>query len=193
MTTFWLLGLFLATGVCTGSVDDAECLKNPSFDAPWIEVLPECDQAAGWRRWGAWVNRHLSGPGWEARTGDGLVAYHHWQSDTADAGWYQDVSNLVGGVVYRFSVYVLWEPTCNASNVELSVENPEDGQLLGVNRFVREDFRPHWTPAWVHARIPAGQTAARFRIRCVHGFGGETAPAAGCIKFDDASVREVKR
>lgn len=182
----WLT-LMVLLGV-SGLTNAAE-LANPSFDEPESSDPSEYDQAAGWERWGSWANRHENQPEWKPRSGLGLIAYHHWQSDSPSAGWCQDVTNLVGGSSYRFSVWAQWEPNCNAENVELRIEPFGGGAPLAVETFTSETVDQTWTYITVQAKLPPSVTEARCVIRCNHGFGGAVQDARGAIKFDDAALK----
>lgn len=166
-------------------------LVNPGFDEPKSPDPSDYDQAAGWVRWGSWANRHDNLPEWPSRNGKGMVAYHHWLSDSPDAGWYQDVTNAVPGGYYRFSVWAQWEANCNAESVELSIEPFGGGEPYAAEKFGAKRINTTWTYITVHGRLPAHVTRARFVIRCHHGFGGALPDAQGAIKFDDAALTKV--
>jgi hypothetical protein len=164
-------------------------LSNPSFDEPKSAEPPECDQAAVWERYGSWANRHASQGEWEARTGPAMVAYHHFQSDSPNAGWFQDVVNLKSGVPYTFSVWAKWDANCNASNVNIKIEKYAGGGPDYVSHaYSSASVGTNWTKISVQGALPEGVSNARVTIECIQGFHGDCTHAAGSIKFDDASL-----
>jgi len=167
-------------------------LLNPGFDEPKQASCPEYDEAAGWERWGSWANRFANQPQEKARHGDGLIVYVHWRSDSPDAGWYQDVKNLTGGVFYQFSVWARWDANCNASNVELRIESTDKHIPYKIDRYTAHDIKDKWTYITVQARLPREVNEARIVIKCTHGYGGTVEPASGAIKFDDASLKPLR-
>lgn len=179
-------------GLCTARRAEGGILSNPGFDEPKSDQVVECDEAAGWERWGAWVNRHKHGSEWRARNGRALVAYHHWESDSPTAGWSQTVTNLEAGATYRFSVWAQWDPNCNASNVELRIEPDGASRFQLVEQYTAARVGKIWTYLCVQGKMPADATAARLVIQCTHGFAGDTADASGAIKFDDAELTKLR-
>jgi hypothetical protein len=164
-------------------------LLNPGFDEPKSAEPPECDQADAWERYGSWANRHASQSGWEARSGTASVAYHHNQSDSVNAGWFQDVTGLKPGVPYTFSVWALWSPDCNAARINVKFEKyGGGGPDYVVRKYAHTDMGGDWTRIQVQATLPQGVTETRVTIECIHGFGGNCATATGNIRFDDASL-----
>ncbi len=183
----WWIRLAVLLGL-SGAAHAAE-LTNPSFDEPKSDDPSGYDQVAGWERWGSWANRHEAQPEWKPRNGQGLIAYHHWWSESTNAGWYQDVTGLAGGSFCRFSVWAQWEANCNAKSVELSIEPVGGGKPFATKTFTSKDIEPTWTYIIVQGRLPPSVAEARFVIRCNHGFGGAVQDAQGAIKFDDAALK----
>ncbi len=169
------------------SMVNANLLLNPSFDVPKDAEPPECDQALNWERWGSWANRHTNQPGWQVRSGLAMVAYHHWQSDTYNAGWWQDITGLEDGGTYTFSVYAQWESDCNASNINMKIEPWGGGEAYATQSYTSNDVGTGWTLISVEGTLPAGITNARVTIECMAGFGGDTGQQNGALKFDDAN------
>lgn len=181
------LALSLALG--SASIVFGGDLVNPGFEdsSPLDDV--GSDQAFCWDRWGQWMNRMTNEPGWQSRRGDAFLVYQHWRADSAESGWFQDVSNLVAGCRYRFTVWASRDANCNAGIVELIVSPAGGGTPYRVERFGPREIGRHWTLTAVHAKLPDNATAARFSIRCLHGFTGDTSRAQGAIRFDDADVQ----
>ncbi len=171
--------------------EGAVILQNASFDVPEESEPPECDRAQYWSRWGSWANRHTNQPGWQVRSGLAMVAYHHWQSDTYNAGWWQDITGLEDGGTYTFSVYAQWESDCNASNINMKIEPWGGGEAYATQSYTSNDVGTGWTLISVEGTLPAGITNARVTIECMAGFGGDTGQQNGALKFDDANFQAI--
>jgi hypothetical protein len=172
-------------------------LINPSFDEPKVPEPPECDQANGWERWGSWANRHTNEtdqtiePRWQSRSGPGLMAYHHWQSDSVDAGWFQDVTDLLDGSYYRFSVWAKSAANCNASKVQMRIEPLTGTEPYAIRDYSLKDIGENWTYITVWTKLPPEVREIRCKITCVHGFSGNIQTAVGSISFDDAKLERL--
>jgi hypothetical protein len=148
-------------------------LTNPSFEDPGDAT----DRAAGWGRWGQWMNRE---EGWTpVHSGHCLLGYHHWEiTDANESGIYQDVEHAVKGVRYTFGIYANLDkaknPTRDALTIELRLESIIDGQQqIVVSKLYKvADFAPdRWEKLAVLVIVkPSPQNGTR----------------GGAIRFDDA-------
>ena len=171
----------------------ANDLLNASFEEPLEPEPPTCDRAAGWQRWGAWANRRTDKSDVYGRNSPAYLSYEHWSADSPDSGWSQVVSNLTADHVYRFAVWVNWEPYCNARGVELRIEPLVEGASPAVARYSKQDVGDIWELIGVQVRLPKQAEAVRCVIRCTHGFSGDRTEAHGALRFDDASLQDLIR
>lgn len=162
-----------------------ELLKNPSFE----EVGTEPDHAAGWERWGNWMNREDS---WTpTRSGKALIGYHHWQIESGgDSGLWQDAP-VQKGKRYTFSIYVTQDPAKDAKPVqrlELALEATIDGKQAVIVRKVIPGNEIATNPQW--SRLSITGTAPSDKMRVLVRIAPSTeAPRGGAIKMDDASLK----
>lgn len=178
--------MLLAAASLSAAVVRAQTLANPSFE----EQGEQADLASGWSRWGHWVNREND---WTpVRDGSCLMGYHHWQIESSDSsGFYQDVSNVVPGKVYSFSVYANADPsedeTSNADSVELRLETTLYGEqsivVSKIYRFVDLATNGQWSLLRVRAAAPRDILRAVVILT-----PSKDAPRGGALKLDEAAL-----
>ena len=172
------------------SEPEQNLLQNGSFEAV-KDPRDAADQAAGWNRWGHWLNRHDD---WiPVRDGGAILAYHHWQIEAADtSGVWQDVSGLTPGHRYRFTVFANRDPGDGngvaPASVEVRLETPgPDATMLTL---ATTTYRAADLPTgqqWGKLTLEAHATAPRMRVLLMVNPAGET-PRDGALKFDDARL-----
>ena len=165
-------------------------LKNGSFET----VGDAPDTAAGWNRWGDWLNREAA---WTpTRDGTAMIGYHHWQRDTtADSGMWQDVA-VTPGESYEFGLFAHADAPTDGGNaaqrVTVSLEAVVDGTPLALaSRDVDVaslESAGGWSLLTVKAVAPAGTLRVLVRVA-----PSQDGPRAGAVKLDDAFLRQVAR
>jgi len=159
-------------------------LVNGSFE----QVGDQPDQAAGWFRWGDWINREDS---WTpTHDGKALIGYHHWQIEKPDdSGMWQDVP-AVAGKTYEFSIFVQHDDpgtAHGADNIQIALESPgsDPPKTIKLVKTQIEDLATgtNWTRLSV--RGDATANSIRVLIRIVPA---ADEPRGGAVKLDDASL-----
>lgn len=149
------------------------------------------DRAAGWARWGDWLNRETS---WRpTRSGKCLLAYHHGRIRKSDSsGLWQDVREVPRGAPVTFSVYASADQAENGKEdfaaVELRLETTLYGEQSTVasHKWSREAIETNgrWSRLAVHGVAPT--ELLRVLIIVYPGAGGTT--RGGAVKFDEARL-----
>jgi hypothetical protein len=176
------LGLGLAGAVFGGSVR----LLNSSFEDPDTEAdNPYGDLAAGWGRWGAWINRESE---WKpTKDGKCIIGYHHWEiEDGNSSGIYQDLSGTPAGAEFKFTVYASKDKDTNAESVELRLEPFSGGETLASKVYPMSELNKGWSKL----ELAGKSTGEGIRVLVV------VKPAVGedrrgCVKLDDADLDMV--
>lgn len=160
-------------------------LTNGSFEDQGNSV----DVAAGWNRWGPWINRET---GWTpTHSGASEIGYHHWQVETADtSGLWQDVSTEPGGR-YTFSIYAQRDiplaGQTQAANVELRLETLTDHGQIALNTVNFDVGRLASGHRWTHLVLSGTADGPRMRVLVVITPAAD-GPRGGAIKLDDATL-----
>lgn len=159
-------------------------LVNPSFedagDAP--------DRAAGWSRWGDWINREEQ---WTpVRSGHCILGYHHWQiTDANNSGVYQDVEHVVGGMNYTFGIYANLDkakgPARDALTIELRLESIVAGQqqIVATKLYRVADLAPD---QWEKLTVSGAPVNDSLRVLVIITPSRQNGTRGGAIRFDDA-------
>ena len=159
-------------------------LTNPAFEDPGDAT----DRAAGWGRWGQWMNRE---EGWTpVHSGHCLLGYHHWEiTDANESGIYQDVEHAVKGVRYTFGIYANLDkaknPTRDALTIELRLESIIDGQQqIVVSKLYKvADFAPD---RWEKLAVSGAPVNDSLRVLVIVKPSPQNGTRGGAIRFDDA-------
>lgn len=184
MNRVW--SLVLVVGLLAGSAAyGGNLLKNASFeDAEMDADNPYGDLAAGWGRWGHWVNRET---GWKpTRSGKCLIGYHHWEITTDEtSGVYQDVDEVEAETTCVFSVFAAKDKDTNAQSIELRLEKVGGYETLASTVYPLSELKgTGWTKLTVTGRAGADDGV---RVVIVITPAAET-PRSGAIKLDDAEL-----
>lgn len=160
-------------------------LANGSFE----EQGEAADRAAGWNRWGDWMNRETA---WTpTHDGRALIGYHHWRLTGGGAsGLWQDVKAKAGDR-YAFTVLAQHDPATggaqNAGTLELRLESvTPDGQItlnsqdFAVNKLATGQ-------GWSRLSVSGTATSDTLRVLAVINAAAD-APRGGAVKLDDATV-----
>jgi hypothetical protein len=159
-------------------------LVNPSFEDPGDAT----DRAAGWGRWGQWMNREV---GWTpVHSGHCLLGYHHWEvTDANKSGIYQDVERAVKGVGYTFGIYANLDkaknPARDALTIELRLESIVDGQQqIVVSKLYKvADLAPD---RWEKLAVSGASVNDSLRVLVIVKPSTQSGTRGGAIRFDDA-------
>jgi hypothetical protein len=159
-------------------------LANGSFE----QAGASGDVAAGWNRWGAWMNRET---GWTpTRSGSCEIGYHHWQVETAEnSGLWQDVSVEPGGR-YTFSIFAQRDIPHGGQNEAKSVElrleavMPQGQVTLNSRTF---DVSGLAAGKWTRLTVEGTAETRTMRVLVVVN-PAERAPRGAALKFDDAAL-----
>ncbi|MFH0953608.1 MAG: hypothetical protein V1873_04695 [Verrucomicrobiota bacterium] len=177
----------LAVLLLSAAAAAAQTLANPSFEEQGAEI----DLAAGWQRWGQWINRDC---GWTpVRDGNCLMAYHHWQIETPDpSGFFQDFTNATPGKVYTFSLYANTDPAkddcVNAESVELRLETTLYGQpVIVVSKLCKFEALAAGND-WSLLRVRAAAPTETLRVVVILTPAKGDRLRGGAIKFDQAAL-----
>ena len=173
-----------AAAWCACPAARAEELVNPSFEEPETETDNEWgDLAAGWRRWGNWMNRESQ---WvPTRSGNCLMGYHHWRiEENNPSGFFQDVPGIPDGTLCQFSIFVFRDDQTDADSVELRLERLGGFETLASQVFYMDDIR---RKAWGILTVSGRTKGEGVRVLVIvtpKQAGGRQ----GAIKFDDAEL-----
>jgi hypothetical protein len=176
-------GVVSAKVAVTGTVVTPQ-LVNPSFEDPGDAT----DRAAGWGRWGQWMNREDQ---WTpVRSGRCILGYHHWQvSDAKDSGIYQDVEYVVKGMTYKFGIYInldkAQKPSQNARTVELRLESIVEGQPQAVasKAYKVDDLI---ADQWQKLTVSGTPVADTLRVLVIIAPSPQDGTRGGALRMDDA-------
>ncbi|MFH0980120.1 MAG: hypothetical protein V2A79_01095 [Planctomycetota bacterium] len=158
-------------------------LKNSSFETPLDESNWGCDMAAGWIRWGNWMNRET---GWApTHSGQYLIGFHHWRLKGEDnAGFYQDVPEAKAGQKHIFTIHAWVDKTANADSIALEIHSLHGGSVLASEEYsLRMIKEGEWIPLSVSAVPPA----AGLRVMVIVEPKKQGMRKAA-VKFDDADL-----
>ena len=183
--TRWGVGLALAIalGWATGAAAAGVKLANKSFEDPDTEAdNPYGDLAAGWGRWGAWINRESE---WKpTKQGKCMIGYHHWEiEDGNTSGIYQDLPGTPAGAEVTFSVYASRDKDTNAQWIEMRLEPFNGGETLASKIFPMEMVKKGWDRLEVTGKSPAEGVRVLVIVKPAEG-----EDRRGCVKLDDADV-----
>jgi hypothetical protein len=159
-------------------------LVNPSFEDPGDAP----DRAAGWSRWGDWINREEQ---WiPVHSGHCILGYHHWQiPDAKDSGVYQDVDHAVMGAGYTFGIYANLDkaksPAHDALTIELRLESIVGGheQVVASKLYKVADLAPD---QWEKLTVSGAPVSDSLRVLMIITPWPENGTRGGAIRFDDA-------
>ena len=181
--------LLVPAGVVSAKVailDDVvpPALVNPSFEDPGNAP----DRAAGWGRWGQWMNRE---EGWTpVHSGHCLLGYHHWEiTDANTSGIYQDVEHVVKGTGYTFGIYANLDkaknPARDAFTIELRLESTVDGrqQIVASKLYRVADLAPD---RWEKLAVSGAPANASLRVLVIVTPSPQNGTRGGALRFDDA-------
>ncbi|HEY8965125.1 MAG TPA: hypothetical protein VIM58_01705 [Candidatus Methylacidiphilales bacterium] len=163
----------------------AQSLQNPSFE----EAGSSPDRAAGWNRWGDWINRETE---WRpAHGGSCLIGYHHWQiGEAKSSGLWQDVVGIKAGQKVTFGVWVWVDPaTAPASSIELRLETAGEKDQVA---FASATFPLSELPLnrWKELKVSGTVPKDGLRVLLIAN-PSAAAPRDGSVKLDDASLEVV--
>ena len=176
------VSLAVAFAVCMAV--NAQPLINPSFeDAETEQENRWGDLAAGWKRWGNWVNREKQ---WTpTRSGNCLMGYHHWRiEENGTSGFYQDVQDIQEGSLCSFSIFAFIDENTNAESIELRIERMGGFESIASRVYPLSEIRRN---GWGLISV-SGTTkgdGARFLVIITPK---QTPGRQGAIKFDDAEL-----
>ena len=168
----------------------AQVLRNPSFESAGAST----DRAAGWERWGDWINRE---EGWKpTHTGTCLLGYHHWQIPAAkDSGVYQDITGAKKDTMYEFGIFANLDKakpgTLDALTIELRLETVvgDKQQTLASKVYRVADLKPdQWEKLTVRGQSP-NET---LRVLVIVTPSADDSTRGGAIRFDDAFLNESR-
>jgi hypothetical protein len=159
-------------------------LVNPSFEDPGDAT----DRAAGWGRWGQWMNRE---EGWTpVHSGHCLLGYHHWEiADANKSGIYQDVEHAVKGVGYTFGIYANLDkaknPARDALTIELRLESIVDGQprMVASKLYRVDNLAPD---QWEKLTVSGAPINDSLRVLVIVTPSPQNGTRGGALRFDDA-------
>lgn len=160
-------------------------LTNGSFE----QAGDQPDLAAGWNRWGDWMNREA---GWKpTHSGTAEIGYHHWQITSAStSGLWQDAS-VEPGKRYTFSIYAQHDRVeanqHDASTVELRLESTTPGGQVTVNSRNFDVSKLASGSDWTRLSISGTAASDNLRVLVVIT-PAEEGPRGGSIKLDDATL-----
>ena len=188
----WMVALgclLISAGIVSAKVavlDDVVLprLVNPSFEDPGDAT----DRAAGWGRWGQWMNRE---EGWTpVHSGHCLLGYHHWEiTDANESGIYQDVEHAVKGVGYTFGIYANLDkaksPARGAFTIELRLESIVDGQqqIVASKRYKVGNLVPD---QWEKLTVSGAPVNDSLRVLVIITPSPQNGTRGGALRFDDA-------
>jgi len=188
----WIIALgclLISSAIASAKVtvlDDTASPKlvNPSFEDPGDAP----DRAAGWSRWGDWINREDQ---WTpVRSGHCILGYHHWQiSDANNSGVYQDVGHAVTGMGYTFGIYANLDkaksPAHDAFTIELRLESIVAGQqeIVATKLYKVADLAPD---QWEKLTVSGAPVNESLRVLVIITPAPQNGTRGGAIRFDDA-------
>lgn len=178
--------LLLATVllVAPAAVAPAQQLRNASFEDAELEAdNPWGDLAAGWGRWGNWMNRETQ---WTpTRSGNCLMGYHHWRIEEQDpSGFFQDIPDIPDGTLCMFSVFAYRDEDTNAESVELRIEKFGGFEVLASRVMSMDEIRKK---GWGKISVTGTTRGGGVRV-LISVTPRRDAPRLGAIKFDDAEL-----
>jgi hypothetical protein len=159
-------------------------IQNASFEQGETELdNPYNDLAAGWGRWGGWINRES---GWKpTKSGDCLMGYHHWRIEgKEDSGFYQDITNVQIGAQCTFEISIARDKGTNVESIELRLEK------MGGFRTIASTFIPVQEikgSGWKTYSVTGLAVEGGLRLAVVI-HPSPSQPRFGALKFDDASL-----
>jgi hypothetical protein len=177
-----VLGLVLAAMSASG-----QALVNPSFENEGTQA----DLAAGWSRWGDWINRET---GWSpVKDGVCLLGYHHWQIEKPDnSGLYQDLT-VEAGKQYTFGIYGNGDPAKDGAkdveSIELRLESKVgDAQTTVASKtYLFKDLASG--TEWSALRVSGTAPNTSLRVLVIVNPAKE-GPRGGAVKFDLATLSQ---
>jgi hypothetical protein len=181
--------LLISAGIVSAKVTVIEEAVSPALVNPSFEDVGDApDRAAGWSRWGQWVNREDQ---WTpVRTGRCILGYHHWEvTDASSSGIYQDVAHTVKGAGYTFGIYANLDraknPTRDALSIELRLESIVNGQqqIIATKLYKVADFAPD---QWEKLTVSGAPTNDSLRVLVIITPSPQNGTRGGAIRFDDA-------
>jgi len=188
----WMVALgclLISVGIVSAKVtvsDEASFPKlvNPSFEDPG----DASDRAAGWSRWGQWINREEQ---WSpVHSGRCILGYHHWEiPDANDSGVFQDVEHAVAGSGYTFGIYVNVDkaknPTRDAATIELRLESTVGGQqhIVASKLYKVADLAPE---RWEKLMVSGAPANDSLRVLVIITPSPQNGTRGGALRFDDA-------
>ena len=179
--------IILALLVCATMVFAGDVLQNGSFENPEADLdNPFGDLAAGWGRWGNWVNRET---GWKpTKKGGCIMGYHHWQiEDDSSSGFFQDIDAVAEGAPLTFSVYASKDKDTNAEFIELRIEKLNGDGQIASQIYPVDQIKGGWD------KLTVSGVAAGEGVRVVVVVKPlATGERKGAVKFDEAEL-EVKK
>lgn len=179
----WLVVLILAVAQAAAFAGEPVPLVNPSFEESAKADDPKADLAAGWGRWGHWINRET---GWSpTRSGDCIIGYHHWEIPEKDSsGIYQDLADVPAGCDVTFSVYAYVDEKTDAEHIELRLEPKDGGKTLASQKYELRTLAP---AMWQNIEVSGTTVEPGLRVLIIIT-PREAGPRTGAIKFDDAEL-----
>jgi hypothetical protein len=164
-------------------------LTNGSFEQQGASP----DLAAGWNRWGPWINREAA---WQpTHSGSAEIGYHHWQINSEDtSGLWQEVT-VETGKRYTFSIYAQRDiPAAGqteAHTLELRVESVTDRGEVTLNSQTLDVSKLASGKEWTRLSVSGTANSSRLRVLIVISPATD-GPRGGAVKLDDAMLVEAR-
>lgn len=164
-------------------------LENSSFETKGDSD----DQAAGWNRWGNWVNRETA---WTpVDDGDAIIGYHHYRIDSgADSGLWQN-TKVTSNQETRFRIRANADIPASgqfADSVELRIEVPgQDGTPMTVASKIYPASDITTGDQWSTLEVIGTPNSSVIRlIVCIKPAAGDGVKRDGSLKFDTAELQQ---
>jgi glucan 1,3-beta-glucosidase len=190
-----ILGRAADNSIPTPGDDGNSAIFGPSYlaNGSFERQADRGDLAAGWNRWGQWMNRET---GWApTHSGSAEIGYHHWQITSEDtSGWWQDVS-VEPGKRYTFSIYAQRDvpPSgqTEARTLELRIESVTDRGEVTLNSRTFDVGTLAGGKEWTRLSVSGTANDPRLRVLMVIAPAAD-GPRGGAVKLDDAMLVDAK-
>ncbi|NCC52112.1 MAG: hypothetical protein EOM20_12965 [Spartobacteria bacterium] len=175
---------FLCRPLC--HAEELVPITNPSFEEPGDAD----DRAAGWDRWGEWINRECA---WTpVHDGSCIIGYHHFRlEDNNNSGIFQNIA-VEPGRYYTFSVRANadhpGEDFHGAKEVELRLETTLYGQqaTIASKKYPAKYLATGENWSWL--RVSSVAPTDTMRLLVILHPSAEIRGRAGAVKIDSARL-----
>jgi len=180
---------FLPSSTLSLWAEETVPIMNPSFE----EKGQADDRAAGWDRWGDWMNRECD---WTpVRDGECMIGYHHYRIENkADSGFFQNVE-VEPGRFYTFSIRANADQPDGGQHGAKEIELRLEATLHGVQttiaskkysvKYIADEDN------WSWLRVSSTAPTDQMRLLVIVYPADETKNRAGAVKFDSAKLTVV--